>query len=51
MCAQCNNSTLGIIESEIKETITKHIFSKEHEERLVSNIMRWLELLDYKSQI
>lgn len=50
-CAQCNNSTLGIIESEIKETITKHIFSKEHEERSVSNIMRWLELLDYKSQI
>lgn len=27
------------------------MFSREHEEKSASNIMRWLELIDYKSQI
>lgn len=50
-CSICNNSILGIIESQIKEIITKHIFLKEQGEQSASNIMRWLELLDYKTQI
>ena len=50
-CALCNNSILAIIENEIKQIVTQHIFSREHEERSAVNIMRWLELLDYKGQV
>ena len=50
-CAKCNNSVLGIIEKEIKQTITQYIFIKEHEEQAAANVMRWLELLDYKGQV
>ncbi|MDB5226498.1 MAG: hypothetical protein JWN78_691 [Bacteroidota bacterium] len=50
-CAKCNNSVLAQIEKEIKFVITKDTFSKQHEEHSAANIMRWLELLDYKGQV
>lgn len=50
-CANCNNSLLGYTDRYIKKIIERKNFSKTFSAYEMSNVIRWLEFIDYKFQI
>lgn len=50
-CANCNNSILSEIEKNILNGIKRFDFSNFDQEEFQCNIIRWLEILDYKCQV
>lgn len=50
-CANCNNSILSEIEKYILNGIKQFSFSRFDQEEFQYNLIRWLEIIDYKCQV
>jgi hypothetical protein len=50
-CANCNNSILSEIEKNILNGIRRFDFSNFDQEEFQYNMIRWMEILDYKCQV
>ena len=51
-CANCNNNILGSVEAYVKTLITGMDLNQSYpDEEYLTNIIRWLEIIDYKFQV